>query len=63
MKIRKVKENIVLLSRSTPVGALSTHLKMQPLVQMVLLSESVVGNKPLGIIVIDEISDDGARLP
>lgn len=45
------------------VRALATDLEMQPLVAVVLLLEGGVADEIFRVILIDQVIQDGARLP
>lgn len=45
------------------VRALAADLEMQPLVALVLLLKGGVADEVLGVILLDQVVQDGARLP
>lgn len=45
------------------VWALATDLEMQPLVAVVLFLEGGVADEVFGVILLDQVVQDGARLP
>jgi len=66
--IREEKRNgkikkIYVPSSYAKIGTLTTHLKLKPLVELVLLFQRIIRQKLLRVILLDEVLDTSAGLP
>jgi hypothetical protein len=49
--------------RLSPVRPLTTNLEHEPLVHMIAFGQVIIGKLVLGIVLFDEIQNDGTSLP